>query len=333
MTLVAVFSTLRLETLCTFSHEPPHIFLNCATKGQTFAKGNYLNDVFRSCPFQIEVPLGQEVGLLTTSALLGLTVKVENIGAVVCPASRHSSADRRQNLLFGHNYVSPVVPCAGPTLSLWPWRRPPLIIHRLAIAFCRSIRSLIQGRRQRQPSLSTPLLVPTPCTMQDTSCHIYRRLRLSAYCARRRSPSPPISYRSMVAFCRALRFRPLCDKGLRRPSLSTPLHHDSRHLSGLSSTSSRKGFFFRALPCRQQTATVVDRFIGNAPAAPHRQQSTPAQLNCSAEQDFYQQLCQTAWGKSSDVSPVPFNTMRPTGRLLYLYPLLVCCNHDTIGCF
>ena len=27
MTLIAVFSTLRLRTLCTFSHEPPHMLV------------------------------------------------------------------------------------------------------------------------------------------------------------------------------------------------------------------------------------------------------------------------------------------------------------------
>ena len=31
MTLIAVFSTLRLRTLCTFSHEPPHIRIPVST--------------------------------------------------------------------------------------------------------------------------------------------------------------------------------------------------------------------------------------------------------------------------------------------------------------
>ena len=142
---------------------------------------------------------------INPSLLLSLTVK-SNIGAVICPASRRTSANCRQNLRFGHNYGSLVVSCASPTLSLRRCRcpLPPLDIHRSTIAFCRSLfPSAPYKGSSPAPDFafhSTNSLCPTPRTIQGSSCHHYRPLRLSAYCAHRCFPPLPISYCKVTNF-------------------------------------------------------------------------------------------------------------------------------------
>ena len=45
MTLIAVFSTLRLRTLCTFSHEPPHL----KQANQAVANKKKVSDTTATC--------------------------------------------------------------------------------------------------------------------------------------------------------------------------------------------------------------------------------------------------------------------------------------------
>ena len=162
-----------------------------------------------------------------------------------------------------------------------------------------------KGCHQRQPSLSTPLIV---CTLHHAQCKtqvvitivLFVSLHTVLVDVLRHRQSAINRWLRFVELYASLRSVTRVSAGLRFPLRFITIQDtcpDYRRPLQAKVFSGR---------CRQQTATAVDRFFGNAPAAPHRQQSTPpAQFNCSAEQDFYQQLCQTTWGKSSDVFPAP----------------------------
>ena len=47
MILIAVFSTLRLRTLCTFSHEPPHMYLSLSLS--LSLRRHLLDNRYRRC--------------------------------------------------------------------------------------------------------------------------------------------------------------------------------------------------------------------------------------------------------------------------------------------
>ena len=136
------------------------------------------------------------------SLLLSLTVKIKKYRSCHLPrflSYLRASADRRQNVRFGHNYDSPVMFCAPPTLSFCPCRRslPPSIINWWTIAFCQSVRFPLlrnKGRRQRQPSPSSPLIV-YPLHHAQSKIQVVTTivLFLSLHTVRVGSPPPPIS--------------------------------------------------------------------------------------------------------------------------------------------
>ena len=143
--------------------------------------------------------------VLTPSVLLGLTVKIETIGAVICSASRRTSADRRQSVRFGHSTVrlwcsEHLQLCLCARVDVLPIANDPsiddidCIFFFFLVELCAFLRSVI--RIAACAIFRFPRRYPLHVTLHNPKLKLssrYRPLRLYAVYARVDVFRPPIS--------------------------------------------------------------------------------------------------------------------------------------------
>ena len=173
--------------------------------------------------------------VITSSLLLSLTVKIKNIGAVICPASCRTSEPLLTAVKIFALVITTIRLWCSVHLRLCLSARVGVSCHRRSsidrqlrfVDLSASLRSVLRAAASARLHFPTPLIV-YPLHHAQSKIQVVTTIVLfvSLHTVRVGFSPPPISYRSTVEFCRTLtRFPSLRTEGCRHAAFI--FHHPS----------------------------------------------------------------------------------------------------------